>query len=176
MNIIKNILLTLFFIGVIIGSFWISFNIGKVILIPVKKSASVEMITKETPPMPLASNTIASRETVGKISFEVENVPVETSSITDEDYDIQTVKKEKPAAKSKPKTVFRKSVYRVQSGLFVMASNAQSLAKKIRNIGLKAQVEIAGKYRKVYVAASNLSEAKRTANKLRSAGFEAIIR
>lgn len=178
MNIIKNILLTLFFIGVIIGSFWVSFNIGKVILVPVKKSPSVEMITRESPTTPPVHDNKSSDPT-GKISFEVENVPIETSTITDEDYDVQTVKKEKTAAKSKPKMVSRKDAacgIRVQSGLFALAANAQSLAKKIRNLGLNAQVEITGKYKKVYVSARNLPEARLTASKLRSAGFEAIIR
>ena len=66
--------------------------------------------------------------------------------------------------------------YRIQNGLFASKTNARNLVSSLKTQGYDAQSEISGKYTKVFILAETLSEANKIAKKLRSKGFEAVVR
>ena len=159
---LKNILLIIILVGVIILSFWISFLVGKQMLVPVKKLPTGFTVTGEaTLPPPL---------TPDKISIEVV-----TEGIT------VPLKEVEPSPPPPPKVAKKKAPpsgkFCVQTGVFSSYTNAQNLRKKLSGKGFSAKVLKYGKYYRV-IAGENisLSEAKGMAARLRASGFEAIVR
>jgi cell division septation protein DedD len=161
-NWLKNILLSIMLLGVIVLSFWISFLIGKQMLIPVKKIPTGYLITGEaTLPPPLSPE---------KISLEVETVktaPLSESKTTKPAYTKTTVKKAEPT----------EEIYYIQSGLFSSKANAQKLVSDLKAKGYEASFKKAGKFYKVTAGEGlTLSEAKSQAAQIKASGFEAIVR
>jgi len=161
-NWLKNILLSIILLGVIVLSFWISFLIGKQMLIPVKKIPTGYLITGEaTLPPPL---------TPEKIDLEVETVksaPPAESKTAKPAYTKRTVQKTEPA----------ESVYYIQAGLFSSKANAQKLVSDLKAKGYEASLKRAGKFYKVTAGEGlTLAEAKSLSAQIKASGFEAIVR
>jgi cytoskeletal protein RodZ len=118
---LKQLFVFFLLAGVIVASFWVSFNIGRNLLVPAAKPAEkkVETALKQT-------------------------VPAETTKTTQE-----TTKKEasKPAAvkkaSSKPATTssIKRKYYKVQAGFFKNKLNAINFAKKISETGFGTYIK-----------------------------------
>lgn len=156
---IRNFLIFLVLIGVVASSFWISFQLGKRILIPIKKipERRIEVAIPEPPPSIKALQ-------------ELERIMTPEAG------------KKKPAAVAvKPvpvkKTMAIKPVYyKVQAGVFVDKVNAQALADKVRASGFEVYLKKISTGWRVQVGAfRSKSEAEALQNALIGKGFKSRI-
>jgi len=179
MKILKNIFLVVILVAVIILSFWLSFTLGKNILVPTKKVPSSDFLTVEASVL----------DNIGRITFEVDSVTVEASSPeTEEDYMLPKVstsiktKKEKVSpspvkAKRSTETVSSySSSLVIQLGIFSSYENAKNLAKSLNEKGYYPKISNYGKYHRVYILSGTMAEAQKIAGNIKSEGFEAIVR
>ena len=153
----KNLLILLFLIIVIIGSFWLSFQLGKRILSSDRQSTEdmVEMIIPEPPE--------AIKDMQREVSVSVEEIFPEAKII-----------------ETAPKTVVPKIVYgkyyKVQAGYFVVKNNALNQAKSLRDKGFETFVKKVGKGWRVQVGAFRAKvRAKNLQSSLKSQGFESAL-
>lgn len=157
---LKNIFLIILLIAVVIGSFWISFMMGKQILVPVKKLPGTELISGEaTLPPPL---------TPAKLKFEIQGEKKAKPKVT------RTVSL-RPAAR-KVRSAAARGDYFVQVGVFAIKDNADKVVSVLTEKGIASR-QIVGKYH-VVIAGSNLSlsSARRLEEKIKSLGLEAVVR
>lgn len=148
---VKKLFLMAILIAVIVGSFWVSFLLGKQMLLP----------TKSLPPklVPLQATSEVSRPILSDISIEVESkVPVAAvAAVKPAVKEVQAVKKAEVTDK-----------YNVQVGAFKSYSNAQNQAEALKKKGFSASVS---KYGSLYRVL-----AKGSVTSIKAAGFDAVVR
>ncbi|MEA3493203.1 MAG: SPOR domain-containing protein [Candidatus Margulisiibacteriota bacterium] len=163
MTYVKNFFLFLLLVALIVGSFWISFHLGKRILAPVKKEPAkkLEIAIPEPPP------SIA-----GFQSFE----ELEES---EEIIEVSKVEEKKPAVK--PKKVYTAPspvgpYYKVQAGFFNEKSNALRLSNQLKAKGIDTFIrKIGNGYRVQAGAYDRKAMAKIQQDALKKKGFDSII-
>ncbi|MEE8638070.1 MAG: SPOR domain-containing protein [Candidatus Margulisiibacteriota bacterium] len=157
-GLIKNLLLLLLLAGVIVASFWISFHLGKRILVPVKKipERRIEVAIPEPPP------SIAAMQRLEEVM-------------------IEELEKEEPAevvvAKPKPKPKAGAiHYYKVQAGVFSEKNNAIGFAKKLRASGFETYIKKVSKGWRVQAGAFfKKAQALHLQNSLNAKGFKSVI-
>lgn len=163
MTYIKNFFLFLLLVALIVGSFWISFNLGKRILSPVRKDSikKLEIVIPEPPP------SIA-----GLQSFE----ELEES---EEIIEVPAVEEKRPVVKPKRVYAAPASVgpyYKVQAGFFNEKSNALRLSNRLKAQGIDTFVrKIGNGYRVQAGAYDRKAMAKVQQDALKKKGFDSII-
>ncbi|KAF0133743.1 MAG: hypothetical protein FD145_1133 [Candidatus Saganbacteria bacterium] len=160
MNWIKNVSFVLVLVLVIVVSFWISFMIGKRMLLPARKIPTNLMVTE-------ASNLSSEISLEGAgVSFETVRPKVEPK--------VEVVQKlpEKIEAGD-----IKTGKYTIQVGAFSVYNNAKKLLEELNKIGFKARITPS---ENVYRVSSGKFETLNSAGahlkKISSAGYEAIIR
>lgn len=145
-------------VAVVAASFWISFQLGKRILLPVKKfpERKIEVAISEPPPSIQALQKA--------LSAEVEKPPVETPE----------------AKKSKPAPVRRiaaaRHYYKVQAGLYVDKVRAQALAEQVKAGGFDIYLKKVSTGWRVQVGAFRTrNEAEALQSQLSGKGFKSTI-
>lgn len=160
MKIIKNIFFVLFLVAVISASFWFSFTLGKMLMSPKKTTSdNVTSITNH----PAELDKIEKEKNIfsaDNISLEVEVSPESTSN------EVESIVKDETIVGSK---------YIVQSGIFSVPGNANSLKNKLTRLGFDARIT-QGKLNTVYIPAESLQKAKEISSNLTRNGFEALVR
>jgi ribosomal protein L17 len=183
---IKNIFVGLLLVGIVVGSFWISFLIGKKVLvppiknlptfeIPAPKAISRSDIEKATPVK--GESVIQEREikatevkaklpkpiTVTKIQTAAKPVAVKTAS--------------KPAAIKTPVAQSKGiKYYKVIVGTFKTASEANALVKSLKEKGSQSYVKkLSGLYRVQAGAFDTKDKANPLVVKLKGKGFTPAI-
>ncbi|MFH1361331.1 MAG: SPOR domain-containing protein [bacterium] len=147
----KNILLFVLLIGLIAGSFWFSFQIGKRILMPANKNID-KKITVELPEVP---EEIAALE-------QAEERSKETSAL------------KKPVA-TKVSSI-KSGFYKVQAGFFKQKTNANDLKTKLREKGLEVFVKKLMNGWRVQVGAfKNKNSAQAFQRALKTKGFDSLL-
>ncbi len=159
---IKGLFLFLLLIALIVGSFWVSFHLGRRILAPVKKKPAqkIEVTIPEPPPSIAGLQSLEELETLEA-----------------------AVKKEVPEPEpevEKPKTTVyypeAQKYFKVQAGFFHIKSNALNLAKKIESNGFDTYVKKLSQGWRVQVGAFiSKTRALNRMNALKQKGFTAII-
>ena len=183
MHLLKNIFLVVILVAVIVGSFWISFNLGKSFLMPVTKEIkTVDQMTSE-------ADAIIKK--IGPVTFEVEtgedsspvnvNLPaiadLQADEIKTKEVDFMTPKIESKIKKVKKTPVDRAvCAYKVQTGIFSVSNNAEALKTKLQKAGFEPVIEKYGKNLQVYICGESLSDAKMIASRLKAKGFVSVIR
>lgn len=127
---VKNFLVFVLLIGVIVGSFWISFNLGRRILVPTKKLPQ-RRIQIEIPEPPAEIAGLQKLEDVADKVIEkasVQKAPVKKKTVSKPIPKQTTIKKTVAAAPSG-------HYYKVQAGVFNNKNNAVSLSKKLNASG-----------------------------------------
>jgi cell division protein FtsN len=163
---LKGLLTFLVLLLVVVGSFWISFRLGKSILMPVKKTPErkIEVAIPEAP---------ASIKALQRLQ---------------EAMSAEARKKEKAKAKVAAKVVRprRKMVYRakpaaahhykVQAGWFADKGNADELASKLKASGFEVyQKKVSGGWRVQAGAYKTKSTAEALRKKLKDKGFDSSL-
>lgn len=157
MDLIKKLFLVLVLLAVIAGSFWLSFVLGKKMLVPTKTLPPKLMPAIVEPTIP---------ESAPKITIEVEtSIPKEIET--------EVVKKEPKVSV----VVQRTGPYKVQAGAFGIYNNAKSLSASLKQKGFNASIIKSGKYWLVYAGSFfSKSSANNLVTSLKASGFEAVVR
>jgi cell division protein FtsN len=164
-EIIKNLILSLLLIALIVGSFWLSYHIGKRFLFPAKRipEPKIEIAIPEPPAPPVPA--VETKKEVQKVE-EAAKKPVETK-VT------KVAKTTKAADASMPAG---KHYYKVQAGFFTNKSNALSLIKKLTTQGFSTYLNKLSKGWRVQVGAfKTKSQALSLQRSLGTKGFESTI-
>ncbi len=154
-RLIKYLFIFVLMVGVIFASFWVSFGLGKKILISRSKPE-------------IALSTEESREPE-KIVAKAENEKVEVKSAT------TTVLKPKP--KPKPAVVSeRGKFYKVQAGVFSVKSGALNLSKRLKESGFDTYIKKISTGWRVQVGAfKTISRARSLQSSLSAKGFDSVL-
>ena len=175
---VRNIALVVGLVVIIVLSFWLSFMIGKQMLVPTKKLPTQYLITEEAKPVLPPEVTLEVQGiTLESITLEavptIENKPVEEKII------LRPI----PPKKQKAAVVIEKPVkaisgeYTVQLGAFSHYKNAQTLLKELKSKGFDAEVKSSGRLYKVQSGSfDDMSEARAYLSRITAAGFECVIR
>ena len=175
MKFLKNLFLFILLVVVIVGSFSISFVIGKRILVPTKKIPTRSF---------LAEKELAKGPLSEEISIEVETTAREMDKLASKylaeekiEEKIEVPAPKKPAVKKSVKGATSFGEYYVQVGAYSYHSNALNFKKELEGKGFPASVFKKGKYYRVYAGSfSTMSQAKAQVSKLKSAGYESFVR
>ncbi|NQU18152.1 MAG: SPOR domain-containing protein [Candidatus Saganbacteria bacterium] len=164
MGFFKKLLLIVFLIAIIGGSFWVSFLVGKQMLVPSNKLPSKlippQIKTDLVPSLSSGLSIEVTTSSSGKVSV---SKPVKTKTVS---------------TKIKPKIKQTKSgQYKVQAGVFKSYSNSKKQIANLKRKGFNAYSSKYGKYWYVYAGSYNSrSSANKLAASIKSAGFDAVVR
>lgn len=156
---IKNFLLFILLIGIIVSSFWVSFLLGKRILVPVKKMPKqrFEVAVPESRPSPAALQRLEE--------VMIDEVKKDASPVA--------------VAEAEPKKVIKPGAehyYKVQAGVYSNMSNAEEFAKKLQTRGFATYIKKVSKGWRVQVGAFyKKAHALHLQNSLSAKGFESTI-
>jgi len=168
---VKNILVFLILAGVVVASFWISFQLGKRIIFPVKKLPErIEVAIPEPPP---------SIQALQKLQ-EIMSAEVGSAEAKKEEKKVAVVPKKvvkkvvaKPAAKA---VITGKGYYKVQAGLFSQKTKALALADQVKTKGFDVCLKKVSSGWRVQVGAFRTkSSAAKLISSLNKKGFKAQI-
>ena len=153
------------------GSFSVSFMIGKRILVPTKKIPTRSFLAeKELEKSPFSE----------AISIEVETTAREMEKLASKylaEENIEVPAPKKPVVKKSVKGVASYGKYYVQVGAYSYQSNALNFKKELESKDFSASLVKKGKYYRVYAGSfSTMSQAKAQVAKLKSAGYESFVR
>jgi cell division protein FtsN len=160
----KNIALILILTIIIIGSFWVSFQLGKKLLVPVKKmpKEKIEVTIPEAPP------SVAHLQKLEKLSG--------LKSATKPTTPAPAVCATKPVVSNSTTKVVSGKYYKLQVGLFTYKSNAVNLTTKLTSCGLEAFYRsVKGKWRVQAGAYRKKSDALNAQKALKKKGYDSII-
>jgi SPOR domain len=161
-DLLKSLILFLLLVALIVGSFWISFNLGKRILSPVKKSSDMKIdIAIPEPPASIAE-------------FQsIEEVTIEGAALVEEiEADVEVSESSPASSVYDP----NRKYYKIQAGFFNVKSNAINLSNKLKANGFSTFIRKIGKGYRVQVGAyDRKSWAKLQKNRLMKKGFDSVI-
>jgi cell division protein FtsN len=128
----KNLLLSLLLVALIIGSFWLSYHIGKRFLFTAKRipEPKIEIAIPEPPEPPAAPAVKPDKEI--KQTDEASKKAVKPKAPT---VAKTTKTAEAPKKTASKTTTASKQYYKVQAGFFTNKSNALNLIKKLTTQG-----------------------------------------
>ena len=155
---LKNIFVGLLLIGIVVGSFWVSFLIGKRVLVPVK-----QLETREAPPM--IEERIPEDEMPVLITSE--SAPqVEEKAVPSKRIEVKT-------ATPPEKMMY----YKVQAGIFTTKAEAENVVSLLKAKGTTSFVrKVSGDAWRVQVGAYRTrSQAQTQVKSLKAKGIETTI-
>jgi hypothetical protein len=160
---LKHSILLVLLVGVIVSSFWVSFNLGKRLLVPVKKMP--ERNIEVALPEPLAAIAVLEEFEEVAVVAEEELLPV-----------VEVVQpKPKPAVK-KAAVPSGTKYYKIQAGVFSDKANAYSQAQKLRVSGFDTFIRKVSQGWRVQAGAYfNKKWALNLQRSLKAKGFESVL-
>ena len=166
---LKNLFVFAVLILVVVSSFWISFQLGKRILLPVKNlEEKIEVNIPEPPPIikPLQ----AAPEIIGVVPTEAKPAePIAEPKL------VETKPAPKPI-KVKVAAAAGRHFYKIQAGLFTEKIKASELADKILGSGFEIYLKRVGEAWRVQVGAfKTKGEANAIQSALSGKGFKSEI-
>ena len=165
---LKNIFVALLLVGIVVGSFWISFLIGKRVLTPVKslRSEKVAPIKELSTPLVVEEIDIEEETVEPKPKLEPEPMPAPESST-------------KPTAVKEPApaTTVVSKYYKVRVGSFTTSTAASDAEKRLKNAGFPTYVRKlgSGKWTIQVGAFAKKSQSDSLAGQLKAKGFESTV-
>ena len=193
---VKGILIPVFLIVVVVGSFWLSFNIGKRIWLPLKNESckQIEANIPETPASiaGLQSKTAVSSEALqAKLAAALKKATPSAApamlALPMKKHPALPAKlavKKRPASPvvvSKKKTTAKTGLatakyYKVQAGLYGSKANASAWVKKLHSAGFESFIrQVTGGWRVQVGAFKIKSQASKLQRQLKAKGFTSII-
>ena len=164
---LKNIFVGILLIGIVVGSFWVSFLIGKRVLVPVK-----QLETRTLPPIeeakPIQEEDLSAYATV------------ETNAQTQEEYakriEPKTDIKTAPPEPMKYQIVHDK-YYKVEVGLFTTKAEADALVASLKTKGISSFIKkVSSSGFRVQAGAYKTKEkAQQQVNELKTKGVNSDI-
>lgn len=177
----KNLFVGLFLVAIVIGSFWISFLVGKRVLVPpVKNIPSMEL------PRPITRLQASNAEAVRSFEGMKESFRDQVSNVTSKFKGAAPAKETvaKPATVTSPapapvpvkKDQVKIFHYKVVGGIFASQNDAQILARKLTNAGFPQYVKkVSGMWHVQVGAFETKSQALSLISRLKAKGFSPRI-
>ncbi|OGB88821.1 hypothetical protein A2625_02110 [candidate division WOR-1 bacterium RIFCSPHIGHO2_01_FULL_53_15] len=163
---LKNILVFFVLVGVVVASFWISFQLGKKILIPTKKFPEPK-ITAEIPEPPPALQKLQDKLMAELTAGETKNAP---KAVRNEKLDNFAPQTPRPAGSK------RQRYYKLQVGLFDDKALADELAGRLKTAGIDVFVrKVSGGYRVQAGAYKTKAMAAARQETLNEKGYESQV-
>jgi cell division septation protein DedD len=165
LSFIKHLFVFILLVGVIVASFWVSFNLGRRLLVPVKElpARKIEVAIPEPPPSIAA---LQEFEEIVLVEEEEESKPASEPIAP---------KATEPKAK-KDSAAGATKYYKVQAGVFAEKANADSLAKKLRTNGFDTYIRKVSKGWRVQVGAFiGKKWALNLQQSLKARGFQSMV-
>ena len=180
---LKGVLFAFVLIFLIIGSFWVSFLIGKRILVPAKTFPNVESVDNEVVPVPVAPTVPKPVEKTGGIEYPNLNAvaPVKNPEVKIKNkitVPVSPDKKESvPAASAVTAVTEEDAYYKVEAGLLSVKSDAIDVMKKLEAAGFEvfAKETSAGAWRVQAGAFKTIDKAEKVVAQLKAKGFSGKI-
>jgi hypothetical protein len=161
---LKNLLVLLVLVAVIVGSFWVSFHLGRRLLVPVQKTPQQIKVAIPEPPPSIAH--LQKLEDIEGITGEVRHIEVKPVTVT-------TVARVRPTVGY---TAGSGTYYKVQAGFFKVKSNAIALAGKLRASGFESFIrKIDSGWRVQAGAFKSKKWAQDLQRSLKAKGFESVL-
>lgn len=162
---IRNIVILIILIAIILISFWLSFNLGKKLLMPVKKKPieRIEVTIPEPPPSIAAMQ--ADLATQEAIDVEEERTPV-------------TIKPRRGKVVKTYTAAVSGRYWKVQAGLFSNKSDALALERRLKAAGFDTYVVKkidSGKWRVQIGAYESKQWAEKLRRSLTAKGFDSTL-
>jgi cell division septation protein DedD len=159
---IKNLFVFLALLVVVAGSFWLSYQLGRRILFPVKKPR-VEITIPEPPP---------SLKVLEELGLGTKEAPGRGAAKKVKPSEAER----KPLAAARPRAVVGRYYYKVHVGWFKEKAQAQSLAEKVKEQGFEVYLKPVSHGWRVQVGAfRTIKGAKALQAQLEAKGFSAKI-
>lgn len=168
LSLIKNLLVLVILITVILGSFWISFNLGKKLLMPVKKT-TLSKIDVQIPEPPAS---IAHLQKLDKIINGTKEARVAAKIV-----DTTTTTLAKPVSRNVVGyTGASGQYYKVQAGYFKQLDNALNLSRQLKANGFETYVRKINNGWRVQVGAFRSKKwAQQLQRSLKTRGFDSVL-
>lgn len=170
---LKTLLLLLILIAIIIASFWVSFLLGKRILVPVKEAPErkFEVSIQESQPTPQAMQRLEEIMLEAEEGEAAEPVKVEPKKVAKA---LPTVSKGYSHTVKQDQNA--QHYYKVVAEVFSSQSGAAALAEKLQAGGFATYIRRTDKGYRVQVGAFyRKSDAQRLQGSLRVKGFQSTI-
>ncbi len=163
---LKNIFVAFLLVGIVVGSFWISFLIGKRVLTPVKPLKSEKVVPIEEDVLIFSEETEPPAPVVEKPAPKPEPKP-----------EPKEVAEPSPITQPKTASTIPIKYYKVHVGSFASRAQASSYAEKLKSAGYPTYVkEVGSSAWTVQVGAFNLrSQAESLVGSLKTKGFGSSI-
>lgn len=192
---LKGLLTFFILLAVVVSSFWISFQLGKRIIMPVKKSPEnrLNVAMPEPPPSnkALLELEMALSAEAKKVSQKIPDVPkvlavktqvakAVTTTLIEPSISEHLVAKAAPVRRSVPKVISQpkrvNQYYKVQAGYYAERDSAQELIDKLQSNGYATYLKKVGSGWRVQVGAfKTQKEAAGLRGALLSNGFSSEI-
>lgn len=183
MKFLKNLFLFFLLMAIIAGSFWVSFLVGKRILVPTKKVPTKSFVVeKEDAKSPFADEISIEVETTAKEVNELASKYLKDEEAfkpeIEEKPPLNTPAVKQPAAKPVGQTqTMENDKYYVQVGAFSKNDNAERMKRELEGKGYSALIKKIGNYWRVYVGGfATKSAAQEELSKLKASGYEGFVR
>ncbi|MBN3032639.1 MAG: SPOR domain-containing protein [Candidatus Saganbacteria bacterium] len=138
----KNVLIFCLLVGVVVASFWVSFQLGKKILLPTRKLP--ERISVTIPEPPPAIKSLQKLQAMMSAEAEGERTDKPSSKAARS----KKKKAKKRLAAQPGQRAYGQHYYKVQAGLFVSRAEAQALADKLTADGVAVFIrKVGGRWR-----------------------------
>jgi len=166
---IKSLLLFVLLIGIIVSSFWVSFLLGKRILVPVKQIPE----RKFEVAAPVGQPTPAALQRLEEVMLEEE----QRAAVREvEEVETEPVRIMEPAPVAPKPSAGEKHYYKVQAGVFSSKDNALALADRLHASGFATYIKKLENGWRVQVGAFyRKSQAQHLQGSLSAKGFESTI-
>lgn len=180
---LKHVLLFVVLFCVIVTSFWISFRLGKRILVPAnnKTDKKIEVVVPKPPPAIAKLNKLEDLKHV-VVDEEVAELVSEDEEVVEEKVaEVVVAKpvpkpKPKPEPRPEPKIADNTEFYKVQAGIFALREGAMELFKKLDANGFEALVIKTSRGWRVQAGAfRNQAYAKDLQSSLKAKGFDSVL-
>jgi SPOR domain len=169
---VKNLLALVILVVVILGSFWISFNLGKTLLLPAKRSAT-EKIDVSIPEPPAS---IAHLQKLDELMGQTKEAKAQTGTLTVVEQTTTTTRARQAAKSVVGYTSASGRYYKVQAGYFKELSNALNLSKQLKANGFETFVrKINDGYRVQAGAFHSKKWAQQLQRSLKAKGFDSVL-
>ncbi|MFC1559741.1 SPOR domain-containing protein [Candidatus Margulisiibacteriota bacterium] len=162
----KNLFVGLFLVAIVIGSFWISFLVGKRVLVPpIKNIPTVEF------PKPKAVTPLQV-----KTAEKVAPVQAAPAVVNEPDKTVATAPKVTTTTQSDPAIYAAKKYYKVIAGTFASSGDAQVMARRLAKTGFPYYIKkMSGMWRVQVGALEARNQAQTLVARLKAKGFSSEI-
>jgi len=170
LTLVKNLFVLVILIVVILGSFWISFNLGKKLLMPVKKTAPGKIDVSI--PEPPAS--IAHLQKLDKLITPTKEAKSDTRVIVSTTTTLTLARR--PVQPVVGYTGATGQYYKVQAGYYKELDNALNLSKRLKIQGFETFVRKINSGWRVQVGAFRSKKwAQQLQRSLKTRGFDSVL-